>query len=143
MGDEMILLPILKKIPVLQGLNESDHKEIIKNITGEFFAKNFVIFNEGDEPDGLYIINTGQVRIFHPNPGGEPQEVAILSNNDFFGEMALISDKPRSASAVATKDTVAFMLTKKDFLALLSLNSEIAGRIHKEASMRTQQKKRQ
>ena len=126
----------MQKIPILKDLNEKDHLQIIQNIKVEFFAGDYLIFNQGDAPDGLYIIETGRVRIFHPQPDDGFQEVAVLGDYDFFGEMALISEKTRSASAITLEETVTFMLKKRDFEELIIKDAEMASRISREFMQR-------
>ena len=127
------IVKILKQIPLLAELNEADHHEIIKRITLEYFPKKYVVFNEGDSGDAFYIIKKGVVRIFHPHESLEDDvEVSILGDNDFFGEMALISEKPRNASAQTLEETEVFKLTKEDFINLVSNNPDMASRISSE-----------
>ena len=135
MDAKLRLLPLMQKIPILKDFNEKDHHQIIKNIKVEFFASDYLIFREGDAPDGLYIIESGQVRIFNSQPDGV-QEIAVLGPNDFFGEMALISAHPRSASAITLENTVTFMLKKQDFDEMLVKDAEMAGRISRELMQR-------
>ena len=127
------IINILKQIPLLKELNEKDHKEIIKRITLEYYPKNYTIFNEGDEGDAFYIIKKGVVRIFHKKETLEEDiEVSILGDNDFFGEMALISEQPRNASAQTLEETEVFKLKKEDFINLVSNNPDMASRISSE-----------
>jgi len=127
------IVKILKQIPLLAELNENDHQEIIKRITLEYFPKNYVVFNEGDSGDAFYIIKKGVVRIFHPHDNLEDDvEVSILGDNDFYGEMALISERPRNASAQTLEETEVFKLKKEDFINLVTNNSDMASRISSE-----------
>lgn len=59
-----------------------------------------IIFNEGDPPDGMYVILGGKVKIFTRSSGHETT-LALLKQGDFFGEMSLFDHKPRSATASA------------------------------------------
>ena len=64
-ANTLSILPILKKIPLLEELNEEDHREIIKTINLEYYPANTIIFHEGDPGDAVYIIKRGLVRIYH------------------------------------------------------------------------------
>lgn len=131
--DVSTILQILKKIPLMEDLNEDDHKEIIKKISLEYYPKDYVVFKEGELGDAFYIIKRGMVRVYHPENGTDDEsDVAMLSDNDFFGEMALISEKPRNATTVTLEETEIFKLVKSDFIALVSSNSNMAGRISSE-----------
>jgi len=132
--DVSIILGILKRIPLLEELNEEDHKEVIKQITLELYPANHVIFSQNEPGDAFYIIKNGMVRVFHPATEAdlEENEVAILGDNDFFGEMALISEKLRNASTKTVEETQCFKLKKEDFIKLVSSNPNMAGRISTE-----------
>ncbi|HMR01361.1 MAG TPA: cyclic nucleotide-binding domain-containing protein [Candidatus Gracilibacteria bacterium] len=131
--DITTILNILKQIPLMADLNEEDHHEIIKHITLELYPPEHVIFNEGEIGDAFYIIKSGMVRVYHPAASEvEEVEVATLGNNDFFGEMALIGEKPRNASTKTVEETQCFRLAKDDFIQLVSSNPNMASRISKE-----------
>ena len=74
-----------------------------------------LIFQEGDKADGLFIIKSGQVGIRLGN-----RSLAELNANSIFGEMALIDDAPRSATAVAVTDVELVAVSEKQFLFLVS-----------------------
>lgn len=131
--DTQTILRILRQIPLMAELNETDHLEIIKRITLEYFPKNYFIFHENDAGSSFYMIKRGIVRIFHENANPDREkEVAMLGDGDFFGEMALIEEKPRNASAMTTEESEVFKLTKEDFMNLVSNNPSIAGKITTE-----------
>ena len=131
------ILPILKKIPLFVDLTEEDHAEIIKSITMQYFPPDYTLFNEGDAGDKLFIIKSGMVKIFHPSEPGK--EVALLGANEFFGEMALFEDKPRSATAMTTEESEVFLLEKADFYELVLKNKSIAGKLSEEFLLRVQE----
>jgi CRP-like cAMP-binding protein len=74
-----------------------------------------VIFREGDEAQQLFVIKSGEVAIRSGN-----RTLAELSTNHIFGEMALIDDAPRSATAVAKTDVELVPISEKQFLFLVS-----------------------
>src|SRR5258707_15777152 len=74
-----------------------------------------IIFKEGDEADQLFVIKSGQIEIQLGN-----RTLAELSANSIFGEMALIDDAPRSATAVAKTDVELVPISEKQFLFLVS-----------------------
>ena len=74
-----------------------------------------IIFKEGDEANQLFVIKSGEVGIRSGN-----RTLAELSANTIFGEMALIDDAPRSATAVAKTDVELVPISEKQFLFLVS-----------------------
>ncbi len=124
---------ILKKIPLFENLDPTMHQEVIKHITMEYFPQNYAIFKEGDVGNDMYIIKTGLVKIYHQ--GKTPEEdldIAVLGDNDFFGEMALISDYPRNATAMVVEPAQVFKLNKQDLIKLITENPDIAAKISNE-----------
>jgi CRP/FNR family transcriptional regulator, cyclic AMP receptor protein len=92
-----------KKVDLLRerGLSASELKLLATFSTEEHFSDGSTIFREGEIGDKLFIILDGRVRISKFIPGVGEEALAILERGDFFGEMALIDDKPRSADARA------------------------------------------
>lgn len=129
--DTAILLPILKQIPLFSNLDENLHREIIRHIILMYYPKEYVIFKEKDEGDALYIIKKGKTEIYHdPKEEGDlPIKVAEISTGGFFGEMALVSNLPRNASARTLEESEVFILSKDDFKKLLDTNTTLAEQI--------------
>jgi CRP/FNR family transcriptional regulator, cyclic AMP receptor protein len=115
----------LKKISLFEGLTEHELGKIEKIARNETFAKHAVIFKEGDPGDRCYIIMTGEVRIskFIPNIGEEA--LAVLKAGDYFGEMALIDNFPRSAHAIANTDAELLAINKTDLDKVLILDRDL------------------
>ncbi len=129
--DPLIILPILKKIPLFANLDENLHREIIGRIILMYYPANHVIFKEGDEGDALYIVKKGTVEIVRRpgQEGGDVHKIADINDGGFFGEMALVSDEPRNATARTLTDCESFILSKEDFKKLLDSNPALAEQI--------------
>jgi CRP-like cAMP-binding protein len=84
------------------------------------------IFAEGDPGDKVYIILEGAVRISRQVPGMGEETLAVLRTGDYFGEMALIDDFPRSADAVAHERCRLFVITKDHLADLLFVDRDLA-----------------
>ena len=93
-----------------------------------YFKRDAIIFKEGDVEDTMYFIKDGKVEI-SKKMDNDKQVIALLGPNDFFGEMALLSKNPRSATAIALKDTTAIVFNRDKFLDLLKTKGEIALKI--------------
>lgn len=124
--NDFSILPILQKIPLFESLDESLHQELIKNIQMEYYPAGHQLFDQGDQGHKMYIIKSGSVKIFRGD-----EDMATLSVGDFFGEMALMGELPRNASAKTTEESEIFYLDKKDFDVLLENNPEVAEQIKK------------
>ncbi len=137
MGDDsaVSILPILKQIPLFSQLNETENKDVISKIELQYFPANYEIFHEGDIANALYIIKKGLVQISK----GEQEAnhaFAALGEGDFFGEMALMSDAPRSATISTIEESEIFVLKKEDFFNLVSKSPEMAFHLSDECLRR-------
>jgi CRP/FNR family cyclic AMP-dependent transcriptional regulator len=84
------------------------------------FRRGETIFHQGDPGDSLFIIEEGAVKIVLPSPEGEEAAIiATLGRGDFFGELALIDNEYRSATAVAVEATGALVLRREPFERLI------------------------
>ena len=89
---------ILKKIPIFTGLSAREIAAIERILHRREYLQNEVIFHEGDPGLGMYIIEKGCVDIVH---GPDRHMLASLCEGEFFGELALLDESPRTATAVA------------------------------------------
>jgi len=94
-----------------------------------------VLFNEGDRGEEMYILQSGRVKISKRIRGVE-KTLATLEKGEFFGEMAILNDKPRSASAETVEECEMLMIDRKTFDALIRGNAEIAVRFIKRLADR-------
>lgn len=104
---------------------------LIPNMRRESFTEGEVIFRENELGDTLYFIISGQVEI---STAGK--QVAILKQNDTFGEMALITSGPRNATATALAPTQVFKILHSDFAALLATSPELREKTQELVDMR-------
>src|SRR6195952_5331446 len=93
------------------------------------------VFREGDLGTEMYIINEGKVEILN-QVGDEEQVLALLEKGDFFGEMSVLEDLPRAASARAVTDVRLLQINGSTFDQLLQGNPEIAVRMMRKLSRR-------
>ena len=121
------LAHFLKQMPLFASIPD----EQIRKIAGCFlvvdYQKDTVVFLQGDPSDSMYVIYSGAVLIYAIQPGKNktPSLEIELGRGDFFGEMALLSDLPRTASVRITLDARLFRLKKQDFHDLLYRNRHI------------------
>ena len=86
-----------------RGLSAAEMKLLATFSSEERFREGSMIFREGEKGDKLYIVLDGRVRISKFIPGVGEEALTVLDRGDFFGEMALIDDKPRSADAQSAR----------------------------------------
>jgi CRP/FNR family transcriptional regulator, cyclic AMP receptor protein len=102
---------------------------------GKKFPANAILFHEGDLGEEMYIIQSGRVKISKKIRGVE-KTLATLEKGEFFGEMAILNDKPRSASAETLEACEMLVIDRKTFDALIRGNAEIAVRFIKRLADR-------
>lgn len=100
------------------------------------FAKDDYICHEGQPGHEMYIILKGSVGIYLTSPIGTLTRVATIARGDFFGEMAIFDNLPRSASCIALEDTIAVAVTKDNLQEFLETCPEIAGQMLENMSGR-------
>ena len=119
------MIDLLKKIPLFTSLTDDELEVIDKISVRETHSKDTIMFFEGDPGNRCYVITKGEVRIskYIPNIGEEA--LAVLKAGDYFGEMALIDDFPRSAHAIANTDIEVLAINKVDFDKVLIADREM------------------
>ena len=95
-----------------------------------------MIFSAGDPGDGFYVIESGRVQILATFAGSEPRALATITEGDFFGEMAILDDAPRSATAKAETETRAIFISRDELLELLDRQPRLALNLIREFSNR-------
>lgn len=91
----------------------------------ESYEKNTVLFEEGEEGDSLYLIVEGRVGV--KKKSNEDEElIAVLGASQCVGEMAILSDEPRSATVETMEDTNLLVINKNSFKTLIRKNPDIA-----------------
>jgi CRP-like cAMP-binding protein len=125
------MIEILKNIPFFAELSDEDLQAIVDKVQMQYFAADHMIFEEGDSGDIMYIIKRGQAQVVRDNT-----ILAVLSDGQFFGEMALVSDEPRNATIKTTTDLEVLTIDKKDFKNLLETKPSIASIVSYEVVKR-------
>jgi len=112
----------VQNIPLFSGLSSAELEEITAITAKRSFPKNNVIINEGDETDSLYLILSGKVKVVLSDEDGKEVTISILEPNDYFGELALIDDEPRSARVVTMEQCQFSVINQSDFTRVLDNN---------------------
>jgi rhodanese-related sulfurtransferase len=85
-----------------------------------------IIFRQGDKGDSFYIINSGKVRVYRRSPEGIETELTVIGVGGYFGELALLTDKPRAGYAETMEDAELVVIPKNQFEKILKLYPQIA-----------------
>src|SRR5689334_25434846 len=117
---------LLSKISLFSALQPSYLRRIANLGIEEDYPLNAIIFKEGAQGDKMYLILSGAVRISRQVPGMGEEALAVLRPGNYFGEMALIDDSPRSADAKAHETTEVFVIRKEDLEDLLFVDRDLA-----------------
>ena len=107
---------LLRDIPLFDGLARSELSAIESILHRREYEPDEVLFHQGNPGVGMYIIRQGTIEIVY-EPTGDT--LAELSDGDFFGELALLNETPRSATAVARTDAILYGLFRPDLLGLV------------------------
>ena len=113
------LAETIRNIPLFSGLPREDIAKILGKLEELSFSAGATIFSQGDKGDAFYIIQSGAVQVVLKSAGGHSETIAVQGPQDCFGEMALLSGEPRSATIVAVKDTTVWRLSREDWDELI------------------------
>ena len=116
----------LAKVTLFRSLSKKHLVALGRFAAVQHYAPGQVIVRQGDPGMGLFVVTSGRAEVRHAGGGGEERVIRTLAQGEYFGEMALLDDAPRSASVVAVEPTECLSLTKWHFLAELETHPEMA-----------------
>ena len=105
----------LTSIALFSGFSDADMKAISSLAVTRTFPKNTMVICEGDRSDSLYLILSGKVKVFLADEEGKEVTLNIQTEGEYFGELAILDEAPRSASVMTTEDTKLAILSKSAF----------------------------
>jgi CRP-like cAMP-binding protein len=114
-----ILIDILKNLSLFRSLNYGALKELTFLFGERVFQGGETIFEENDSGKSLLVILSGEVRITQRASVSGEETLTVLKKGDFFGEMALLEDLPRSATAIAHSDACVMEISQERFLRFI------------------------
>jgi CRP-like cAMP-binding protein len=124
------LRSVLQNTYFFQSLKMSELDELIGHLRMIRVQKGYEVIKQGDPGDAFYLIASGKVSVWKSKTFGK-SKVADLGEDQFFGEMALMSNEPRNATIVAEEVTELFVLQRYDFEKILLKNPVIATELKK------------
>lgn len=117
---------MLRTVPLFVNFSEEQLRALTTLVTRRSAARGAIIMAAGDPTDSLYIILSGRFKVMMSDADGKEVILSILGPGEFFGEMGLIDDAPRSASVVAIEPCELLSLARRDFKKCMTENAEMA-----------------
>jgi anion transporter len=113
------LADTIRANPLFSGLPREDIAKILGRLEEKSFHAGTTILSQGDQGDSFYFIQSGAVHVVLEGGGGRRETIAVLGPQDSFGEMALFSGEPRSATIITVKDTTVWRLSREAWNELI------------------------
>ncbi len=126
----------LKQVPLFNSFSDEQIDILSKVGIVKKFTKGYLIVNQDDPGDTLYIVISGHVKVSLLNEDGKEIVLSLMKEGDFFGELSLLDDEPRSASIIAIEDAVLFLVTRRQFYQLIASHPVILKKVIKEICTR-------
>ncbi|MEE9354026.1 MAG: Crp/Fnr family transcriptional regulator [Methylococcaceae bacterium] len=115
----MDLIAILKNVDLFSGLDKTQLLTLADLTKKRTVPKNTLVISEGDTSSSLFIIKTGSVNVMLTNEHGKEIILSTLRQGDYFGELSLFDEEPRSANVITAEKCEFLTLNKQDFLPML------------------------
>jgi CRP/FNR family transcriptional regulator, cyclic AMP receptor protein len=137
---------LLAQISLFEGLSDDDLNALAERLSPKAFSANAKVFSKGENGSSMYIVLSGAVQIFLPGEGDSRVALKDARTGEYFGELSLFDDKPRSASVETVVETVLLELTRENFAdhlarsrtAALSILSDMAERLRETNALLSQ-----
>jgi CRP/FNR family transcriptional regulator, cyclic AMP receptor protein len=121
----MVSPAVLKAVPLFATFPEEQLRMLTTVVLRKSVTRSTTVMAAGDATDSLYIVLSGRLKVMMSDAEGKEVILAILGPGEYFGEMGLIDDEPRSASVVALEACELLGITKRDFKKALADNFEM------------------
>ena len=127
--EAIVVRDILKAVPFFRDLTPEELDRVISLGRMVTYPKDMVLFKEGDPGEALYVVVDGSVRIGKSVSATGDHAMAFMERGSCFGEMALVDEFPRSATAVACQESRILFIEKHIFVNLLEKDPVVARKI--------------
>ncbi len=117
---------VLKAVPLFSSLPDEQLRMLIPVVARKAVARSTSVITGGDTTDSLYIVISGRLKVMMSDAEGKEVILTILGPGEYFGEMGLIDDAPRSASVIAIEACELLYISKRDFKKCLADNADMA-----------------
>jgi CRP-like cAMP-binding protein len=127
---------VLRTVPIFSELAEEDITSLARLASRKRYPKDTVVFFENEEGDFFFTILEGRIKVTILGDDGREVILSVLGPGDFFGEMALLDNEPRSATAIAVEESELLSLHRNDFQTVLNDNKSITSALIRVLSAR-------
>ena len=126
----------LGTVPLFSGLNRDELQAFAELSRERSYPRGSVILFENDPGDSLFVVRAGRVKVVLIGEDGREVILGVLGVGEYFGEMALIDESPRSAHVIAMEDASLIVLRREDFRRRVESNPTVAWSLLSELSRR-------
>ena len=117
---------VLKNVPLLASFPDEQLRVLTAVVSRRSVPRGTVVMAAGDPTDSLYLVISGRLKVMMSDAEGKEVILSFLGAGEYFGEMGLIDDSPRSASVVSSEPCELLAIAKRDFKRCLADNFEMA-----------------
>jgi CRP/FNR family cyclic AMP-dependent transcriptional regulator len=117
---------VLRTVPLFASVPDDQLRLLATVVTRRSTTRGSIVIAAGDATDSLYIILSGRLKVMMSDAEGKEVILSLLGAGEFFGEMGLIDDNPRSASVVSIEPCELLAITRRDFRKCMTENGEMA-----------------
>ncbi len=127
---------VLRTVPIFSELSDEDITSLAHLALRKRYPKDTVVFFENEEGDFFFTITEGRIKVTILGDDGREVILSVLGPGDFFGEMALLDNEPRSATAIAVEESELLSLHRNEFQSVLNDNKSITSALIRVLSAR-------
>ncbi|MEK6652837.1 MAG: cyclic nucleotide-binding domain-containing protein, partial [Nitrospirota bacterium] len=131
----MVSIKELKKQVLFENISDSEMGKLAKVIKELSLKKDELLFKEGDDTKGIYMIRSGKIEITKVTPDGWKQTIAVLTPDHFFGELSILEKRKHEAIAIAIENTELLKLPKEEFEKMEKEDVALASQILKKLAL--------
>ncbi len=126
----------LASVKLFHELDIGEIRAFAELVREKNYPRSSVIVFEDDPGDSFFIVQTGRVKVVKVSDDGREVILAVLGPGEYFGELALIDNRPRSAHVIAMEDTILLVLRREDFRKRVEASPQVAWALLTELSRR-------
>ena len=121
----------LSKVPLFSGLSEGELGFLLERVVSKKYSASEMVFSEGEPCAGLFVVESGSVRIYKSSPGGREQVLSIEGPGGSIAELPVFDGGNYPASVIAIEDTVLLFVSRQDFQALCLAHPQVSLKVLK------------